>query len=905
MTGDKGQKPPPASSDSFASASLTSQDFLTPSLPELQAILSNVSTGSLGSADFIQGSSLSSAANLGLRTRHRSGTLPSRLNVELPMGPSGANVNGLLNIGSVPPQQSSSVGNTTNSQNSLLSSPLLGPRIRSSSLQSSIWGEEAFFVPDTESFGSNGRARSYSANNAVLKPADRQFLSNCSTIKEEQPLYVDRRTQSFSSDKSPMAILQAGTSPILGTQPPRPQGSPLLQDNVPENSISLTSTHTNPTLGNTATLLIINVPRDPTLTNAANFYRMLSPFGPLVSVRVVVCSDSNDLVVVAEFANIDSAVRCRAKLNYQELVPGLSCLVSFAQILGLQGPPPNLQPLPQPILDLPHQNNKKHNDHVLQPASQAKSQLPSSASPESRPQSQHTPQQPTEPASTTQASVSKHSEPISFNDAQQRFRSILTRVSGMLTTTQRSHLSILVARALEYRNQREFGLGKLPESVLVRTFDTPRLREIRKQLDANQLSRLQVEELALAMYAELPELSSDYLGNTIVQKLLENCGVVVRDIMVKELSPYLAQMGAHKNGTWAAQKMINTAVSDREKYLISKALKPYCTQLFNDQYANYVIHCVMRFGPPYNDFVSETMLSTFMDIARNRFGARATRTCMESDNVSKESVVAISAAVITWVWDLIQDPNGSLLVTWFLDTCNTVEDRHYLLAQTMCADDDESVGTNTELGLNLEDVNVESSRLVKACCSKIAHLSILKLLNHRQNLAARDLLLRRIFGASILTDSDLPESAYLVRILTDTSNGPTFICKTLSIPTLETDLRNRMAHAVRNVLQDQGLTSSHQHKRLCEEVGLKPSVSSTPGTSRPRTLSTGRRRRSRSRSSSTNTLNPSPQTGNGRNRFSPQYNYENDDFDLPAGLDQLNLNNGQYRHRGSSGNVFY
>jgi hypothetical protein len=59
------------------------------------------------------------------------------------------------------------------------------------------------------------------------------------------------------------------------------------------------------------------------------------------------------------------------------------------------------------------------------------------------------------------------------------------------------------------------------------------------------------------MLPEIAELSSDYLGNTVVQKLFEHCSDDMRDAMLTEIAPHMAEIGVHKNGTWAAQKIID------------------------------------------------------------------------------------------------------------------------------------------------------------------------------------------------------------------------------------------------------------------------------------------------------------------------------------------------------------
>ena len=75
------------------------------------------------------------------------------------------------------------------------------------------------------------------------------------------------------------------------------------------------------------------------------------------------------------------------------------------------------------------------------------------------------------------------------------------------------------------------------------------MRDLRKVLENNEaqligqnvdggevMSSFELEELCLAMFDELPELSYDYLGNTIVQKLFTLVeSSLVKLMMVKEV----------------------------------------------------------------------------------------------------------------------------------------------------------------------------------------------------------------------------------------------------------------------------------------------------------------------------------------------------------------------------------
>ena len=175
--------------------------------------------------------------------------------------------------------------------------------------------------------------------------------------------------------------------------------------------------------------------------------------------------------------------------------------------------------------------------------------------------------------------------------------------------------------------------GPLPEPIATREFDAPRLRELRKNIDSGQMSDLEIEQLVLAMLDELPELSSDYLGNTIVQKLFEHASSVIKDIMLRKTSTYLTSMGVHKNGTWACQKMITNADTPRQKMYVARGVYQYCTPLFNDQFGNYVIQCVLKFGFPWNNFIFESIVANFWTIVQNRYGARAVRACLEAHDI--------------------------------------------------------------------------------------------------------------------------------------------------------------------------------------------------------------------------------------------------------------------------------
>lgn len=74
-----------------------------------------------------------------------------------------------------------------------------------------------------------------------------------------------------------------------------------------------------------------------------------------------------------------------------------------------------------------------------------------------------------------------------------------------------------------------------------------------------------------------------------MQKLFEKCSPGPRFAMLERLAPHLAMVGIHKNGTWAAQKIIECVQTPEEVALIAQNLRAYAPPLLLDQYGNYVI----------------------------------------------------------------------------------------------------------------------------------------------------------------------------------------------------------------------------------------------------------------------------------------------------------------------------
>jgi hypothetical protein len=159
----------------------------------------------------------------------------------------------------------------------------------------------------------------------------------------------------------------------------------------------------------------------------------------------------------------------------------------------------------------------------------------------------------------------------------------------------------------------------------------------------------------------------DYIGNVVIQKIYEKCDNFRRLMMIQRISPYMASIGVHKNGTWVVQKMIDTATTPEQTIEIVNAIKPFTPPLLLDQFGNYVVQCCLRLGTQRNQFIFDAMSAKCLEIGQGRFGARAMRTCLESQFTTKRQQKGVATSILDHAVQLVTNPNGTLLVTWLLE----------------------------------------------------------------------------------------------------------------------------------------------------------------------------------------------------------------------------------------------
>lgn len=504
----------------------------------------------------------------------------------------------------------------------------------------------------------------------------------------------------------------------------------------------------------------------PASTTTSTLNEMFKSYGSILSVRVLTHKSCG----FVNYDRVESAVAARTALNGKEIFPGSGPVrINFAKPPSASNTPGHDGLFPSPSPD-PFNKGQDHGSQGTAGSASgaakgvAGSQM-GSATPTVRPLREMVPDI---------LDIVKQ-----FGAAEED----LYNISGSLQS------------AIQY-NDFVDEIPAIRDPSHTRIHDAPKLRDIRKKIDNQSLTQTEVENIAVEMLPEIAELSSDYLGNTVVQKLFEHCSDEIRDAMLAEIAPHMAEIGVHKNGTWAAQKIIDVCKTPHQLSLIVEHLHPYTIPLFLDQYGNYVLQGCLKFGQPYNDCIFETMTSKMWEIAQGRFGARAMRACLESHHASKDQQRMLAAAIALHSVQLATNANGALLLTWFLDTCTFPQRRTVLSPQLV-------------------------PYLVHLCTHKVAYLTVLKVINQKTESDARDIILTALFFT--------PNDSVLEAILSDHACGATLIFKVLTTPFFDDSIRTQVVETVKNVLVRIKAQPNQGYKRLMDEVGL-PTRSAGGGT---------------------------------------------------------------------------
>ncbi|KAK4930649.1 hypothetical protein LTR49_002736 [Elasticomyces elasticus] len=500
----------------------------------------------------------------------------------------------------------------------------------------------------------------------------------------------------------------------------------------------------------------------PASTTVSSLNVIFGQFGPIEFARVLTHKSCG----FVNFENINSAIAAKTQCNGKEVFPGCGAIrINFAKEQSASNTPGANGAYPSPSPD-PFVSKRAGSNGPM-----AMAQPPPGMNIN---------------ADTAAAALATPN----LMELREEVMAIVEHFGASAEDQQR--IAYNLESAMSFENY-YYEVPPIPEPSHNRMHDAPRLREIRKRIDNNSCSPMELENIALEMLPEVAELASDYLGNTVVQKLFEHCSEDTKEAMLMQIAPHMAEIGVHKNGTWAAQKIIEVARTPQQMQLIVDALRPHGVNLFLDQYGNYVMQCCLRFQAPANNLIFDTMVNRLWDVAQGRYGARAARACLESHFATTDQKRLMAAAIALHSVQLATNSNGALLLTWFLDTC-TFPKRRSVLAPRLIP------------------------HLVHLCTHKVAYLTVLKIINQRNEPEARDSILRAMFF----------DEQTLSDIVSDQQCGATLIFKVLTTPFLDENIRPECLENVRNVLLRLKVQPSQGYKRLMDEVGLTTRHGSTP-----------------------------------------------------------------------------
>lgn len=502
--------------------------------------------------------------------------------------------------------------------------------------------------------------------------------------------------------------------------------------------------------GPTRSLWLGNIPSSTTVSSLNVIF---AAYGLIESTRVLTHKNCG----FVNFENLESAVQAKQTLNGKEIFPGAGPVrIGYAKIPSAAATPGHNGLFPSPSPD---------------PLS--KSQAEGATGPTSNPKTG---------ATRSEAANAPLTTP-ELTDIRGDIIQIVKELGA--TDEEQLRISSQVEAAVQCNNYVD-EIPTVEEPSHTRIHDAPRLREIRKRIDNGSCSKEDIEQIAMNMLPEIAELSSDYLGNTVVQKLFEFCEEPTKEAMLREIAPHLAKIGVHKNGTWAAQKIIDVSKSATMQKMVVDAVQPYAMALFLDQFGNYVMQGCLKYQH-FNNFIFEVMLGRLWDLAQGRFGARAMRACLESHFATKDQQRMVAAVIALHSVQLATNANGALLLTWFLDTC-TFPRRRTVLAPRLVP------------------------HIVHLCTHKVAYLTVLKIINQRNEPEARDTILQALFFSA--------NDQVLEDILVDQNCGATLIFKVLTTPFFDEQIRADVVQNVRNVLVRIKAQPQQGYKRLMDEVGL-------------------------------------------------------------------------------------
>src|SRR5258706_2745943 len=161
------------------------------------------------------------------------------------------------------------------------------------------------------------------------------------------------------------------------------------------------------------------------------------------------------------------------------------------------------------------------------------------------------------------------------------------------------------------------------------------------------------------------------------------------------------------------------------------------------------------------------MIDRLWEVAQGRFGARSMRACLESQHITINQQLKVATAVILNSIPLATNPNGALLLTWFLETSNFPA-RFTLLAPRF------------------------TPHLSHLCTHKLASLTVLRIVHPKIEPEASLAIVRALFNS--------PGDHVLADVLGDQVNGVAVVHKILGSQFIDPAEKPQYLEATKRVL---------------------------------------------------------------------------------------------------------
>jgi protein JSN1 len=88
-------------------------------------------------------------------------------------------------------------------------------------------------------------------------------------------------------------------------------------------------------------------------------------------------------------------------------------------------------------------------------------------------------------------------------------------------------------------------------------------------------------------------------------------------------------------------------------------------------------------GSIHNQFIFDAISVNCVELGQGRFGARSIRACLDNPNTTSLQKEQVGAAILENCLALVANPNGSILITWLIDS-STLPNRMSHLAKQFC-----------------------------------------------------------------------------------------------------------------------------------------------------------------------------------------------------------------------------